>query len=283
MEYRIPEELGVIIEQYITATEPVYQPSIDTLFCKSSQFSLLDIKKNNDGYYGYPNLLQCLTHFYNDVLIGQFGLTVVEGCDSLSSPEEIERIHLGDTRHIAMVSLMLSGGSPSVCRALADHDGIDISSNYYTNVESFLKATSREGYRPNKRTSPSDKNGTANKALRTIDRTMKINGGYCQSKLAQSGNFCDCACAVSTEGGFGDCYVCYHFIPVGTSLPEYTETSSKEMRATCVLLKQSIESIRQGNGSTETLSEVLDQLHAQALKYWHLSALTRLIKETEES
>ena len=283
MEYRIPEELGTIIEEYITATESVYNPSIDTLFCKSSQFSLLNINQKSDGYYGYPNLLQCLNHFYNDILIGQFGLTVVEGCDFLSSPKEIERIHLGDTRHIAMVSLMLSGGSPSVCRALADHHGIDISSNYYTNIESFLKATSREGYRPSRRNSSSDKNGTAENALCIIDRTMKINGGYCQSKLAQSGNFCDCACAVSTEGGFGDCCVCHHFIPVGTSLPEYTEASSKEMKATCVLLKQSIESIRQGNGSADTLSEVLDRLHAQALKYCHLSALTRLIKETEES
>ena len=146
-----------------------------------------------------------------------------------------------------------------------------------------MNVVSREGYRPDKRGDSSGKNATTKKELRTIDRTMKIKGGYCQSKLAQNGNFCDCACAVTAEGGFGDCRVCEHFIPVGTSLAEYTEYASREMRATCVLLKQSIESIRKGNGSADSLSEVLDRLHAQALKYCHLSALSKLIKETEET
>ena len=282
MEYRITEELGMEIEQYITVTNPIYRSSIDTLFCKTSQFSLLNITQESNSYYGYPNLRQCLDHFYSDVLIGQFGLTVVEDCDLLTSPDEIEYVNLGDTRHIAMVSLMISGGSPSVCRALGDQDSIDISSNYYTNIEPFLTAVSREGYRISKRESYGG-NETKKKSLTAVDRTLKIKGGYCQSKLAQKGNFCDCACAVTTEGGFGDCRVCEHFIPVGTSLAEYTASASQEMRATCVLLKQSIESIRQGNGSSDTLSEVLDRLHAQALKYCHLSALTKLIKEVEES
>ena len=270
MEYQITEELGTTIEHYIAATESIYQPGIDTLFCKASQFALLNIKNNNDGYYGYANLRQCLNHFYNDVLIGIFGLSVVSDCDSLLSPDEIEYVHLGDTRHIAMISLMLSGGSPSVCRALADHADIDISSNYYTNIETFLNAISREGYRPHV---------GKEKTLGVIDRTMKINGGYCQSKLAQGGDYRDCACAVTTEGGFGDCHVCRHFVPIGTSLPEYTTAASNEMKAICVLLKQSIESIRQGNGSADTLSEVLDRLHAQALRHYHLSKLTRVIKE----
>jgi len=35
---------------------------------------------------------------------------------------EEQRINLGDTRHLAMISLIASGGSPVICKELAGHD-----------------------------------------------------------------------------------------------------------------------------------------------------------------
>ena len=49
-------------------------------------------------------------------------------------------INLGDTRHLAMINLMLSGGSPVICRELAGHEDIDISSNYYSNLSTIVES-----------------------------------------------------------------------------------------------------------------------------------------------
>lgn len=280
-EYPVPEELGTIIEQYILKTQAVYESSIDTLFCKATQFSSLGIKINQNGYYSYSNLRQCLNHFYDDVLVGQFGLTISDTYDPQSSQHTIGHVNLGDTRHIAMVSLMVSGGSPSACCALADHEGIDISSNYYTNIESFLDVVSRERYRIYKAENEQSSDNPTTEKLLSIDKSLPINGGYCQSNLAKHGDFSHCACAVTTEGGFGDCYVCLHFVPLGTTLPAYESSVSKEMHATYILLKQAVETIRQVNGCSESLSDYLDRFQARALQYMRMSTLAKLIKETE--
>ena len=55
---------------------------------------------------------------------------------------EIGRISLGDTRHMALINLVMSGASLQACKELAGHHHIVTASHYYSNITSMLDALS---------------------------------------------------------------------------------------------------------------------------------------------
>ena len=73
--------------------------------------------------YSYDCLKTTKDDFYKNVLAGK----------------EIPVVNLGDTRHIAMMNLIISGGSPRMCMELAGHANIGISSHYYTNMAELVE------------------------------------------------------------------------------------------------------------------------------------------------
>lgn len=270
-KYPIPEPLALEILAYIEATEDYYESDIDVLFCKTSQFQNLGITSANDKHYTYNNLAQCLQHFYDRILQEKYGLTIAENGPLCS--HEITRICLGDTRHIAMISLMISGGSPSVCRQLAGHCSYDISDHYYSNIESFLDVLAYERYRPDVATPSFSFDG-----LPSVDRTAPIANGYCQSPLVKQGNFEHCGAAVSADGEIGACKVCkYHLAK--KSAVKCKETASKDLQETILILRQTLNQLRQGYGTEEPLSCALDRFRANALRYCNASAVEKLLRE----
>lgn len=272
-EYQVPEALAVEIKGYIAATTDAYVSDIDTLFCKSSQFRTSEVLIPCDNHYTYVNLSQCLKHYYKCILQKQFNLTLVHHTTNLNE-HEIGFVNLGDTRHIAMISLIISGGSPSVCKELAGHNGIEISSHYYSNISSFLDVLSYERYRP--------EFPTANyEAMQTLDEGIPVAEGYCKSPLVKRGDYSPCVSAVNSYGEFGVCHVCKFFLPKAG----YTKLKTSvnlELQQTCILLRQTIQQLRKDNGSVEPLSCVLSKLRANAEQYCHISAVERLLKERNE-
>lgn len=199
-------------------------------------------------------------------------------------------MQLGDTRHIAMISLAVSGSSPTICRELAGHDNISISSHYYTNLTEFLDVLGYERYREIK-TTYSKEYGIK------IDKTNPVKNGYCQCVEAWNGNYSACVSAVDEIGIPGSCEVCKWYAPKGTMLsiklpdavasqqPEAMPSKQRralELQQTCTLLKQAVDQVRQGLGNTETLSCMLDRLAAQSQHFIHQAVLERLIAESEE-
>lgn len=271
-EWRISEQIATEIANYIEATNEVYDSDIDVLFCKISQFDSLKILHQNDRHYGYDNLAQCLRHFYDKVLRRKFNCTIAYGSPLLNN--EITRICLGDTRHIAMISLMLSGGSPSICRELASHCDIDISAGYFGNLETFLDLLSYETFRPEKDTIPRIWENN----MLSISRALPVDGGYCQSLLAAQGDYSDCGAAISAEGEFGVCKVCRYYLPQKSGV-ELKQAASESLQQTVTLLRQTINQLQQGYNVEETLSCVLDRLRADASRYCNASAIERLLKE----
>lgn len=270
-EWRIPEAIAEEILQYIEATDSVYESDIDVLFCKASQFTGLDLARTSNNHYTYDNLAQCLWHFYNKVLVPKYGITIAKSGPLVDG--EITRIALGDTRHIAMISLMVSGGSPSVCRELAGHSDINISDHYYSNIESFLDLLSYERFRPQ-----TSMPVIFDVPLPAIDRSLPVAGGYCQSPLAKQGDFTHCGAAVSADGDFGACKVCKYYLAKAGSV-ELKKAASNDLRQTITILRHTIKQLQQGYDVAEPLSCVLDRLRAEANRYCNVSAVERLLKE----
>jgi hypothetical protein len=276
VEYRIPEDLAQTIEAYIRRTQDVYRSDIDVLFCKASQFHGLDITFDNNGHYTYGNLHQCLSHFYGKILIGRFGLKIVSDVDELLEGE-IERICLGDTRHLALISLTATTRDPIICQELAGHINADMQTHYASNRKKFLDALGymrvREmhGRFPSKRT--------------LITSDMPVNGGkgYCNNAAIRHGDYSECAHAVDAYGMAGNCAVCEHFIPNDRITAISNKANAeKEHEAVCKLYCKTLEQLRQGLGSHETLVSVLDRLAATEGKYVHASAIERMISQHEE-
>lgn len=274
-EWRIPEPIAIEILRYIESTKDLYESDIDVLFCKSSQFAGLDITRSSNKHYTSDNLAQCLRHFYDKVLAKRYGLTIAE-CELLDN-DEITRICLGDTRHIAMISLMISGGSPSICRELANHSDINISDHYCGNFETFLDLLSYERFRP-QGTVPFE----LDVPLPSIDRALPVANGYCQSPLAKQGNFSHCGTAISADGEFGVCEVCKFYLAKGGAV-KIKQSASNDLKQTLTLLRQTLRQLQHGYEVAEPLSCVLDRLRAEATRYCHTSAIERLLRERESA
>ena len=273
-EYPIPAILGQEIVTYISETEETYASDVDVLFCKKTQFVQSCVAKPNDHHYTYINLSQCLQHFYTRVLEEKYGLAVIESVDQLGE-REIQKINLGDTRHIAMVSLAVSGATPTICKELAGHDRIEISAHYFSNVKSFLDVLSYERFR-------ADPAPDMTRVGLSCDRSVPVGNGYCQYARIKAGDYTPCRNAVDSNGNIGTCKVCDFFLPTGKYAYAMKNEAEAEMKETCVLLKQAVEQLHAGFGNADTLSCIIDQLKAKARQYIHTSAITRKLSESED-
>lgn len=287
-EYPIPDHLAKPILSYIAATEEMYESDIDVLFCKTAQFVQLDVYCDNNHHYSYQNLRQCLSSFYREVVSNKYKCDVIADRDLLVEGE-IEKIRLGDTRHIAMISLAISGSNPTICKELAGHESIEMSSHYYTNLTEFLDVLGYERYRANK-VKMSEAYGVH------INTGHPVERGYCQCELVWGGNYAECSRAVNSNGMPGECSVCKWYAPrlesLNIKLPALCNRdgygdmpkcrASLELEQTCTLLKQAIDQLRQGMGNADTVSCMLDKLAAQCQQYVQASTIERMIFEKEE-
>jgi hypothetical protein len=64
--------------------------------------------------YSYANLSTCIKVFYQDIIQNELRMKISDSSSYNENPtflkhDEIEMIHLGDTRHLAMINLIISG------------------------------------------------------------------------------------------------------------------------------------------------------------------------------
>lgn len=260
-EYQIPMDIAEDIKCYLDATSSTYQSDIDTLFSKCDQFSYAGVFHQSDNRYSSANLRQCLALFLRNIVEKQYHYVCVASNivgDALDE-DAIIPPRLGDTRHIAMVSLVFSGASPSVCKQLAGHHDIQISAHYFSNIRSFLDALALEPYSPSFCTDV-----VKNLSIAT---TVPVTGGYCQNVGVQAGDYSACAKAIDSSGHIGACSCCpYLFRRNGQLLQSNSNRYADELEQTCKLLRHTIDTFSE-DCTGETLSCSLEQLRAKSMQY----------------
>lgn len=194
--YTIPQGLAEEIKTYIEQTECLPEQRNHVLF---------RTKKGTD--FNYDQLAGLLRDFYEEIVPQYY--SVVQHGGHLEE-KEICRIFLGDTRHIAMISLILQGGNPVVCKELAGHEDINISSHYYGNLSELVDCMTYELYRKRSR-KPS--RSTQILPLRPrFEKYVEVEGGRCYStRYAESGSVEDCLAHWDEQGMLGDCQTCKYF------------------------------------------------------------------------
>lgn len=283
--YQIPAMLAHEIQSYITKTEPYVNSDIGTLLCQRYQYKRLGlIKSNNSPHYTYDNLRQCLSYFYEDIVHKSNSLLVIEKASDFGEhtlmENEIERINLGDTRHISMINLIASGGNPVICKELAGHTDINISSNYYSNLQTFIEAMSFERYFDSAF-------AVVPVASTEISTNMPAlnDGGHCSSSLVAKGEYSDCMSAINPEGHLLSCRYCKYYIApvhgkynvdIKSLIRSETKTEERLLKSSFDNLMHTIELVRKGLGCENDIQSVLLKLQASANQYSY--AIFRIYK-----
>jgi len=254
VRYVISDKMASEITWYIEATNAMTPSTLSTLFVREPHYAHFAKKPYTSlGYYTYINLSTCLRRFQDELM----------GVDAGS------RIYLGDTRHLAMISLILSGGSPLICKELAGHSDINISSHYYSNISEFIKCATYEMHiKSRARTVALQEYGALAPGKR--EQSTPVEGGFCDSAIYGRGEIYDCVKCAGTDGEIGDCRFCPHFIE-GTSGVHFLYAAPSERKEQVDrdsrYLLQAMEAVRRSIGFPEDIQSALLRLQQSGSWY----------------
>ena len=179
-------------------------------------------------------------------------------------------VHLGDTRHIAMMNLIITGGSPSLCMELAGHSNIDISSHYYTNMAELVECSTYELYRKSKKGASARIYGKNIYSIEPISELTQIPDGWCSSPKRRMEKVDDCILAVNPLGEIGDCKSCQFFRSdrQGQHFDFYdAEQSKQKVSADSWFFMYMVEAVRQGIGCNENIHQAMLRLQQSCDHY----------------
>ena len=257
-KYEITDSLAHELREYLDATRSMDATQLGTLFLVEPHSKYINDRAayRNHKYYSYQDMCVCLQTFY-DKVVAHGGV-------------EINVIKLGDTRHLAMVNLMISGGSPVICRELAGHADIGISSHYYTNFSNLVGCATLERLQKHRGGTDAAVEGKHNYSLSIPDGSHRVTGGFCTSKTFQYRDISECLKAVGKDGQIGECSVCPHYLPDAQGLSFTAGDGSKEKEAVDAdsrYLMQTIELVRKGLGYQEDIGAALLRLQHSSARY----------------
>ena len=197
--YSVSEMIATEIRWYLKETEQMRPTELSTLLLLEPHFSWLGKKtQTRNRYYSYDDLSDTLQCFCNEDTTGQ--------------NTGIKSIRLGDTRHLSMINLIISGGSPVICRELAGHADINISSGYYSNISTFVECIATERFRR----AMGGKAKLSGKNYYPISLPAsfrRVSAGNCDALSVKNGDISECIKAISSDGRIGDCESCKHYWP----------------------------------------------------------------------
>ena len=237
--YCIPEELGALVEEYLHATQGKTR-ALDTLL----------VPEKNSRYLNY-SVMNNLLHETEFRLLGT------------------RDIHLGDTRHLSLISLILSGDTPSVCMALANQDSPVVSAGYYTNMSTLNDCSVfnylRESFAGIPMSLPEQRSGLPEEGL------VRVRDGYCDYRPVLEGDVSECGKVWTLESGIGSCMNCRHFWPDSGSLYlDLKARSRQDLESGFLLLLDAIEDLRKSQGKKEDLENKLMEVRNSVSRYYDL-------------
>ena len=241
-QYEIPEWLYREIRRYqdTTANDP-FLPKLDTLLVPECFVPL--------GYFTYVKLEQRLKRFFLEIL-----------------GDKDYPVRAGDTRHLAMINLILSGGSPVICRELAGHESIGVSSHYYANLSTVVESMVYERCHGWAKESPLK--GFLRFPAALPDVKIRVNQGWCDVPAIGKGDITECLKCYDGSGKIGDCVNCAHFYPDSPGLRLEMERRGKAaVDEDGEYLMRMIELVRKGLGCQEDIATALLRLQSDSHRY----------------
>lgn len=268
--YEIPEKLALIIQHYLDLTKDLASTKLDTLFVTDTHYKRWERRTGiNNRFLTYTNLNTILKYFFNEVVSERYDHQVhYLNPPSRLKANEINFIHIGDTRHIAMINLIAEGSSPVTAMLLAGHDNVTTSSHYFSNLSQFIECRSYQVYRKltssqtTYEISKTQRKYTVGNAYVQLD-----NKGRCYSPRYAQGDFSDCLKVISSHAELGACTSCPFYRKVGKDYFTMDKAFKKSIDQEALLVDQAIKQVRQGKGHVEEIGEALLKLSAVSHSY----------------
>lgn len=255
----ISEMVAKEIEWYLEATKTSRLSTLGTLFP-------IPDTAISSTHFTYGHMHNLLMRFFVDVVQKQFGYTVWERDAEIKQFREmdIERITLGDTRHLALISLALSGGGPALARYLASHEDPDSFVHYATNMSSILQSGGLY-WDPNRSRWGVDEHISLNQdnAIQSICDAVPVAGGVCLSIAVRDGDYSHCLKQVNELGDIGSCNKCVFFCASNSS--DLRSTADNRLHETIVLAKDAIQKYYAAMGSQEEVQVLFRRLRTDAI------------------
>lgn len=283
--YEIPEKLALTIQHYLDLTKGLSSTKLDTLFVTETHYKRWERKTGiNNRFLTYTNLNTILKYFFNEVVSERYGYQV----HYLNPPNrlkdnEINFIHIGDTRHIAMINLIAEGSSPVTAMLLAGHDNVTTSSHYFSNLSQFIECRSYQVYR---KLTSSQTTYEISKTQRkyTIGKAyVELNNkGRCYSPRYAQSDFSDCLKVISSHAELGACTSCPFYRKAGKDYFSMDKSFKKSVDQEAMLVDQAVKRVRQGKGHVEEIGEALLKLSTVSHSYQEYLA-AKQVNNKEES
>lgn len=288
VKYEIPQKMYEEILLYQSMTDQYENNDTNTLFRAEPHYKYFGQKKQcKSRFYTYVNLRTCLRIFYENVIFAQYNMQLsnLTTEDIEWSDNTIEYLHLGDTRHIAMINIIAEGGTPTTAMLLAGHADITISSHYFSNISQLIECKTYEMYKKLK----SGKelvlgNNYYPLVPKTFDTFIPLEDGTrCYSKEFQKGNITDCQNTIGPNNAIGYCPNCKYYWKNGFSY--YLQDARKfnsQIKADTAYLLHMLKKYRSGLGFEEDITEALLKLQTSLHRYQEF-CFSKIIEREEGS
>lgn len=267
--YPIPDKLGKEFERYLEMTSEYDNTDINTLFVTDVHYLKWKQKKHsNSRYLSYTNLATILSYFYNEIILTQLHYSIVEcGTHRQLKENEIGKIHLGDTRHIAIINLMQEGGTPATAMYLAGHSNEEMSAHYGSNIAELIECKTYMKYRE---LIGGEKNYAISSprfALGLSEGTTVADNGTCYSSNYANGLINDCLESAGPNGEIGYCPTCTYYRKNNYFFFEKNDIYRRQINDDYKKLYNAIQVARTVTGETETIGQALLNLKASSTSY----------------
>lgn len=287
----ISEELFELICNYVEMTDS-YGRSDSLISYRSinsahPHFKKYDMHKVNRGMLHY-----LINSFYSNIIAAKYGLSVNES-DFTSDREEEppatydinRRLRPNDTRHIAIVSLMLQGYDKIEIARLAGHTSLSVQYGYYNHVQFWVDSEVQrlsEEFGMRNLDSYSYQHPEAFELIESFqlklwnlqdsDMKHKLKLGYCSDD--------DMNCPSSFNPKFSGCYYCNHWRITGDELKLNSSKMKEEINEALDAVKKQTGFLIQlhQRGDLNGYDEV-----SQDLKYDIKTAAKNLQKEIAQA
>lgn len=270
VKYQIPESLANEIKWYIYETESCRHTDINTLLVTQTHYHMWERSAPyTSRYFTYTNLATCLRYFYREIIQKRYGFHVLIAYNQtvLSDVKDIEYIHLGDTRHIALINLIAEGASPIAAMMLAGHDNPEMSAHYYSNISTLIECRVHRQYKKML-------NGEQVYALSSSRSKLCVGesipceyDGYCYSARTRIGDYSECYKVTGPAGEMGYCPNCDYYRNSDKGFYASKEPYTKRIEIEGKLLSKIVKQVRRGRGDVEDIISILNRLNGTAYSY----------------
>ena len=284
-QYTVPEKLAGEIIRYQDATEKFMANDINTLLIADTHYTKWGrCRPYTSRYFTYINLKTCLRYFFEQIVQERYGYRIIFDREVLSydDDKEINYLHLGDTRHLAMINLILEGATPMVAMMLAGHDNETMASHYFSNITKLVECRTYRQYKKMIKGQETYRISGATAPLTVKEFVLLDDGGQCYSQKVRAGDYSDCCNVSGPSGEIGYCKDCMYYREKGGSFGQSKDRYANRIESEWIMLCEIVSKVRSGRGEPEEIIQSLLRLKAEEYSYQQYLLETALEGEKQK-